>query len=595
MAESTDSGDDLKKKKKEKERKYHQFTPDLDSGDEDSSFSEKIDAKDVLSSPTEDHAAMKSRDQDAKEMKKKSSSLPRDLKVSFKDKKEKTKSNKRVQSVALPLEVALEECDGQEELPHVFGKSLTEAVERTSYSDGVPLPSVVRECIACIEQRGLTAEGIYRISGVKTKMDILIKSFNFEDAPDLTNYDPYTIAGVLKSYLRELPDHILTNELYKDFEEASTRPGKAEKVQGFQELLGKLPACNRTLISWLITHFNNIICKEPQSKMTIQNISIVLSPTLHISHRVLNIFFTHTKDILGTVVLQPPIKPMRWQDWATTPDFPKEPDEVKAEIKRQEHLLNRLHSQLQAGCKDRKKDERLWEVQRILTQLKRQNRNFERQQCQTKINNLTLERKKQQGPSPVSRSVKSTEEVDAGNPPHDPANNVAPPSQSDDDEDMEVMKLLLEQEREALVEHEELTVMHHELLQRIATEQEEVERLVGILTDLENQKQHNEPTSLAAESSDIVSSRKEVRDDADDAASGNSSDDELELEDLWRIRDELIRANRAIERKNEALNHSIHDEREAVVEARVRLRCMFYKYEENNLNDNTIGLVDPIN
>jgi len=33
---------------------------------------------------------------------------------------------------------------------------------------------------------------------------------------------------------------------------------------------------------------------EQHSKMTIQNISIVLSPTLHISHRLLNVFFLNT-------------------------------------------------------------------------------------------------------------------------------------------------------------------------------------------------------------------------------------------------------------------------------------------------------------
>lgn len=61
-------------------------------------------------------------------------------------------------------------------------------------------------------------------------------------------------------------------------------------------------------------------------------------------------------------------------------------------------------------------------------------------------------------------------------------------------------------------------------------------------------------------------------------ASESSSDSDDELEELCRIRDELIRANREIERKNEALNRSIHDEREAVVESRVRLRGMVYKY-----------------
>lgn len=45
----------------------------------------------------------------------------------------------------------------------------------------------------------------------------------------------------------------------------------------------------------------------------------------------------------------------------------------------QEFLLNCLHRDLQAGIKDLSKEERLWEVQRILTALKRKLREAKRQ------------------------------------------------------------------------------------------------------------------------------------------------------------------------------------------------------------------------
>ena len=64
-----------------------------------------------------------------------------------------------------------------------------------------------------------------------------------------------------------------------------------------------------------------------------------------------------------------------------------------------------------------------------------------------------------------------------------------------------------------------------------------------------------------------------------DSDSSNLSEDETELQELCRIRDELIKANMDLERKNNALNRSIHDEREAVVEARVRLRLLIYKQQ----------------
>ena len=60
----------------------------------------------------------------------------------------------------------------------MFGKPLSEAVERSCSDDGIPLPAVVRECIDYVEEKGLTAEGIYRISGIKTKMDEIIRAYN---------------------------------------------------------------------------------------------------------------------------------------------------------------------------------------------------------------------------------------------------------------------------------------------------------------------------------------------------------------------------------------------------------------------------------
>ena len=52
-----------------------------------------------------------------------------------------------------------------------------------------------------------------------------------EESPQLTKYDPHVVASVLKSYLRELPDHVLTSKLLPDFEDACSRPSKQEKIQ----------------------------------------------------------------------------------------------------------------------------------------------------------------------------------------------------------------------------------------------------------------------------------------------------------------------------------------------------------------------------
>ena len=52
-----------------------------------------------------------------------------------------------------------------------------------------------------------------------------------EQEPNLDDYDAYTVAGVLKQYLRELPDHVLTKERLSDFEDAASRHGRSEKIK----------------------------------------------------------------------------------------------------------------------------------------------------------------------------------------------------------------------------------------------------------------------------------------------------------------------------------------------------------------------------
>lgn len=636
MADSPDSGEE---KKKKKDKGYHHFMPENES-DEETPFSKSYGnssktsqltkrktskglfkkasfSKGKLSkklskgpadslSPNFDHASSTPKSKEQREAKKKSASLPRDIQLSVKDKKDlqkKQKSKKRMLSHPNDDVPEVISEDTEEIVNPIFKKPLEEAAQRTCYHDNVPLPAVVRDCIDYLEKHGLTAEGIYRMSGIKVKIDELVRVYNKEGCPDLTEYEPHTIACLLKMYLRDLPEHVLTQQCKMKFEEAASGP---DKIRATREILGTIPDCNRTLISWLITHLSHIIEHERESKMTIQSISIVLSPTLHISHRVLNLFFTQVKQIFRDVEIVPLIKPMRWQDWATMPPLPEDPIEVIHEIKRQEFLLNRLHSQLQAGCKDRKKDERLWEVQRILTQLKRINRNFKKIESQTKLDTLTMESLERKRSllrnSPGSRSNKSIQELDTkaavqyqnddvpdnGDGSVDdqvtqcrsdtPVHPVA--IEEDDVEDPEVMRLLLEEELEALVEQEELLAMQQELELRIQAEQEELERLQGVMADLESQ------CAMKHESSDDVLSCDEKTNNAIMVGTGdmkspeNSSsndDDEEEIRELEHYERMLIEANREYERKNNALNLSIHDEREAVVEARVRLRLLHYK------------------
>ncbi|XP_054020173.1 ralA-binding protein 1 [Dryobates pubescens] len=431
--------------------------------------------------------------------------------------KEKKKKKKPIQETEIP----------QVEVPShrpVFGIPLAEAVDRTMLYDGIRLPAVFRECIDYVEKYGMKCEGIYRVSGIKSKVDELKAAYDREESPNLEEYEPNTVASLLKQYLRELPENLLTKELMPRFEDACAKTTEAEKVQECQRLLKELPECNHLLISWLIVHMDHVIAKELETKMNIQNISIVLSPTVQISNRVLYVFFTHVQEFFGNVTLKQVTKPLRWSNMATMPALPETQESIKEEIRRQEFLLNCLHRDLQAGIKDLSKEERLWEVQRILTALKRKLREAKRQECETKI---------AQEIASLSKEDVSKEEMN---------------------ENEEVINILLAQENEILTEQEELLAMEQFLRRQIASEKEEIDRLRAEIAEIQSRQQHG---------------RSETEEYSSESESESEDEEELQV-----ILEDLQRQNEDLEIKNNHLNQAIHEEREAIIELRVQLRLL---------------------
>ncbi|KAJ8337173.1 hypothetical protein SKAU_G00383930 [Synaphobranchus kaupii] len=432
----------------------------------------------------------------------------------------KEKKKKKKQPSAEPEPVVVEMPSPRP----VFGAPLVDVVKRTSLYDGIRLPAIFRECVDYIESYGMKCEGIYRVSGMKSKVDELRAAYDREECPCLEEYDPHTVASLLKQYLRELPDNLLGRELGPRFEDACGRPAEAEKVQEFQRLLAEVAPCSRLLLAWLITHMDHVISREADTKMNIQNISIVLNPTVQIGNRVLYVFFTHVRELFGDVVLKPAIRPLRWSNVAAMPVLPETQESIKEEIRRQEFLLNCLHRDLQGGVKDLSKEERLWEVQRILTALKRKLREAKRQECETKI---------AQEIASLSKEDVSKEEMT--------------------ENEEEVINILLAQENEILTEQEELISLEQVLRRQIATEREEIERLRAEIADIQSRQQ----------------GRSETEEYSSDSESESEDEEELQI-----ILEDLQKQNEELENKNTHLNQAIHEEQEAIIELRVQLRLL---------------------
>jgi Rho GTPase-activating protein RGD1 len=100
-----------------------------------------------------------------------------------------------------------------------FGVSLDDVLNR----ENAVLPLIVAQCVLAVDEFGLRTEGIYRVSGSATTLAKLKDLFDFE--PDHIDFrtpagffgDIHAVAGILKQYLRELPEPVLTRAYYHDF------------------------------------------------------------------------------------------------------------------------------------------------------------------------------------------------------------------------------------------------------------------------------------------------------------------------------------------------------------------------------------------
>lgn len=100
--------------------------------------------------------------------------------------------------------------------------------------------------------------------------------------------------------------------------------------------------------------------------MNAQSVAMTLSPVLQMSHRLLLALLLHCKALFPNVKLTKYIPPLS----SGSPSLPDTVDTIAAELAKQESLLSQIHMQMNAGFVTKLREEQLWEVQRLITQLK---------------------------------------------------------------------------------------------------------------------------------------------------------------------------------------------------------------------------------
>uniref|UniRef100_A0AAX7THP9 Rho GTPase activating protein 45b n=1 Tax=Astatotilapia calliptera TaxID=8154 RepID=A0AAX7THP9_ASTCA len=196
----------------------------------------------------------------------------------------------------------------------LFGRDFTQVA--SCASDGIPF--IITKCISEIERRALKMKGIYRVNGVKTRVEKLCQAFeNGKELVELSQCSPHDISNVLKLYLRQLPEPIMPFHLYnklmglakeslhnegdtpegEDSESSSTHPAVSRGpelvdlgpdtdpevlvlVDSLRELLKELPKPNIATLRYIVRHLRRIAELEQDNKMSPSNLGIVFGPSL---------------------------------------------------------------------------------------------------------------------------------------------------------------------------------------------------------------------------------------------------------------------------------------------------------------------------
>ena len=80
------------------------------------------------------------------------------------------------------------------------------------------VPTVVRSCFRHIEAHGLQTLGIFRVGCSKKRVKQLREEF--DSGSDVTlseEHQPHDVGALLKEYFRDLPEPLLSRELYLPF------------------------------------------------------------------------------------------------------------------------------------------------------------------------------------------------------------------------------------------------------------------------------------------------------------------------------------------------------------------------------------------
>ncbi|NXU04597.1 RHG18 protein, partial [Buphagus erythrorhynchus] len=175
----------------------------------------------------------------------------------------------------------------------LFGVPLSLLLEQDQKKvPGTKIPLIFQKLIAQIEETTLETEGLLRIPGVATRVKGLCQELEakfYEGTFNWENVKQHDAASLLKLFIRELPQPLLTVEYLKAFQDVQNMQHHVSLVCIFNSAHASLFTCRADLkvlllFQVLLEFLQRVIDHRDKNKMTLKNVAMVMAPNLFTFH-----------------------------------------------------------------------------------------------------------------------------------------------------------------------------------------------------------------------------------------------------------------------------------------------------------------------
>ncbi|XP_013421086.1 rho GTPase-activating protein 6 isoform X2 [Lingula anatina] len=205
----------------------------------------------------------------------------------------------------LPVDLAHRKNDSSESLSNLEGRrgssQLIDALTLSPRTERRPsftpnstpqVPYIVNTCFKHIETYGLRVLGIFRVGSSKKRSKQLRDEFDSgKDVKLNEEHNPHDVAALLKEFFRDLPEPLLTRDLYASFVAARRITDRPTQLEAMRCLVSLLPRPNRDTLLRLVKFLSKVAQHStdavdesgqllPGNKMDSLNLAILFGPNI---------------------------------------------------------------------------------------------------------------------------------------------------------------------------------------------------------------------------------------------------------------------------------------------------------------------------